>query len=134
MIEGFENEVNIMLTIIVATVIALSVACVVLMKSRSVDPAQLNQPRPGLLTIGVQIICGDCSGEDGLPIKTYMNRYGTCSQCGGASYLLAAAVAANNLFARAARLQEEQIASSHGRVLPFEAPGSRKPRSEKIAV
>lgn len=123
-----------MLTIIVATVIALSLACVVVMKSRVTDSAQLDQPRPALLTIGVQIICGDCSGEDEHPIKTYMNRYGSCSQCGGKSYLLASAVAINSLLARHTRLREAQIASSHGRVLPFEVPGSRASRSEKIAV
>ena len=123
-----------MLTIVVATVIALSLACAVLLKSRTTDPAQLDQPRPGLLTIGVQIICGDCSGEGEHAIKTYMNRYGSCSQCGGASYLLASAVAANSVMARAARLREAQIASSRGRVIPFEVPGSRTSRSEKIAV
>ncbi len=123
-----------MLTIIVATVIALSLACVVLMKSRVTDPAQLDQPRPALLTIGVQIICGDCSGEAEHPFKTYMNRYGSCSQCGGNSYLLASAIAINSLLARATRLREAQIASSHGRVLPFEALGSRTSRSERIAV
>ena len=123
-----------MLTISVATLIALGLACVVLMKSRVTDSAQLDQPRPALLTIGVQIICGDCSGEDEHPIKTYLNRYGSCSQCGGKSYLLASAVAINSLLARAARLREAQIASSHGRVLPFEVPGSRTSRSERIAV
>lgn len=123
-----------MLTIMVVTVIALSLAGVVLMKSRVAESGQLDQPRPDLLTIGVQIICGDCSGEDQRPIKTYMNRYGSCSQCGGTSYLLASAVAANGLLSRAARLKEARIASSHGRVIPFEVPGSRAARSEKIAV
>jgi len=123
-----------MLTITVATIVALSLAGMVLMKSRSTDSAQLEQRRPALLTIGVQIICGDCSGDNEHPIKTYMNRYGSCSQCGGASYLLASAVAANSLMARAMRVREAQIASSHGRVIPFEAPGSRTLRSERIAV
>ena len=123
-----------MLTITVATVIALSLAGMVLMKSRSSDSALLEQRRPALLTIGVQIICGDCSGDNEFPIKTYMNRYGSCSQCGGASYLLASAVAANSLMARAIRVREAQIASSHGRVIPFEVPGSRTVRSERIAV
>jgi len=123
-----------MLTIIVATVIALSLACVVLMKSRATDSAQLDQPRPALLTVGVQIICGDCSGEEGQPIKTYINRHGSCSQCGGNSYLLASAVAMNTLLERAARAREAHIASSNGRVLPFEVAGSRSTRSEKIAV
>ena len=122
-----------MLTIIVATVIALSMACLVLMKGRITDSGKLDQPRPALLTIGVQIICGDCSGENEHPIKTYLNRHGSCSQCGGTSYLLASAVAANILLSRASRVREAQIASSHGRVIPFEVPGSRTSRSEKIA-
>lgn len=123
-----------MLTITVATVIALSLAGIVLIKSRTGDPSQLDQPRPALLTIGVQIICGDCSGEGEHAVKTYLNRYGSCSQCGGNSYLLASAVAMNGLIARATRVREAQIAHSHGRVLPFEAPGSRTYPSEKIAV
>jgi hypothetical protein len=123
-----------MLTIIVATLIALSLACVVLIKSRAADSAQLDQPRPALLTIGVQIICGDCSGEGEQAVKTYMNRYGSCSQCGGNSYLLASAVAMNSLLARATRVRDARIAYSNGRVLPFEAPGSRASRSERIAV
>src|SRR6266545_8389411 len=122
-----------MLTIMVATIVALSVAGLVLMKSRVTESGQLEQPRPDLLTIGVQIICGDCSGEDHQPMKTYMNRYGSCSQCGGTSYLLASAVAAHGLLSRAARVREAQIASTNGRVIPFEIPGSRNSRSEKIA-
>jgi hypothetical protein len=70
-----------MLTIIVASVVALGLACVVLIKSRVTDSAQLNQSRPSLLTIGVQIICGDCSGEGDQPVKTYLNEYGGCSHC-----------------------------------------------------
>jgi hypothetical protein len=123
-----------MLTISVATLIALGLACVVLMKGRVTDSAQLDQPRPALLTMGVQIICGDCSGEGEHPIKTYINRHGSCCQCGGKSYLLASAVAMNSLIARAARQREAHIASSHGRILPFELPGSRTVRSDKIAV
>ena len=123
-----------MLTIMIATVVALSLAGLVLIKSRANDPEQLDQPRPDLLTIGVQIICGDCAGEESQPVKTYMNRYGSCSQCGGTSYLLASIVAANGLAYRVAQLRESQIAASNGRVLPFEVPGVRTSRSEKIAV
>src|SRR5262245_18340728 len=121
-----------MLTIIVATTIAIAIACIVLMKARTNDPAQLNQPRPALLAIGVQIICGNCSGEDDRPVKTYLDRVGQCSMCGGRSYVLASAVA-TNMFA-AGRVKEAYTDSGNGRVLPFEVPGSRASRSEKIAV
>jgi hypothetical protein len=37
----------------------------------------------------VQIICGDCSGDGLAPRKTFMDRFGKCDYCGGASYVLA---------------------------------------------
>jgi hypothetical protein len=120
-----------MLTIIVAVMIAISLACIVLMKARATDPAQLNQPRSALLTIGIQIICGDCAGDEWQPVKTYLDRFGNCSQCGGRSYVLASAVAASGALSRA-RKRDLQVAAGMGRVIPFEL-GSRT-RSEKIAV
>src|SRR5260370_13191884 len=123
-----------MVTLFMATAIALGLASIVLLKSRPADPEQLIQPRAPLMTVGVQIICGNCSGEGERPVKTYLNQYGNCAQCSGRSYVLASSVAAYSLVARAARLREAQIASTHGRVLPFEAPGSRAVRSERIAV
>ena len=123
-----------MLTIMVATAFALGLACAFLMTFRTTDPAQLRQSRAELLRVGVQIICGNCSGDDDHPVKTYMDRSGSCAQCGGNSYLLASAVAANSVVLRQARLLERQIASSHGRVIPFEVPAARASRSEKIAV
>jgi len=123
-----------MLTIIVATGIALGLACIVLMRSRIPDSAQLSQPHAGMLAIGVQIICGNCSGEDLRPVKTYLDQSGNCAHCGGSSYLLASAVGAHIGFLRAARSRDAHIGSSHGRVIPFEVPASRGSRSEKIAV
>jgi hypothetical protein len=123
-----------MLTITVVTMIAICLASVVLMKSRTSDPAQLSEPRHSLLTVGVQIICGNCSGVDDRPIKTYLDRSGNCSHCGGTSYLLASSVGVNIALQRAGRVREAQISSSHGRVIPFEMPGSRATRSDRIAV
>ena len=54
------------------------------------NSSQLAEPRSVLVTAGIQIICGDCSGEEDLPKKTYLDSFGTCSQCGGHSYILAA--------------------------------------------
>jgi hypothetical protein len=123
-----------MLTIMVATAFALGLACAFLIMFRTTDPAQLQQSRAELLRVGVQIICGNCSGDDDHPVKTYMDLSGSCACCGGNSYLLASAVAANSVVLRQARLRERQIASSHGRVIPFEVPASRVSRSERIAV
>lgn len=57
--------------------------------SRSHDQRQLSEPRAGIVTIGIQIICGDCSGDTERPVKTYLDRHGNCAQCGGHSYMLA---------------------------------------------
>lgn len=122
-----------MLTIMVAAAFTLGLACAFLMRFRTADPAQLQQSRAALLTVGVQIICGNCSGDEDHPVKTYMDRSGSCAKCGGTSYLLASALAANSVMLREARLRDRQIAASHGRVIPFEVPVSRS-RSERIAV
>ncbi|HKA18668.1 MAG TPA: hypothetical protein VKN18_10280 [Blastocatellia bacterium] len=53
------------------------------------DEGKLSQPHNDLITVGVQIICGNCCGEAESPRKTYLDRSGNCSQCGGRSYILA---------------------------------------------
>jgi hypothetical protein len=122
-----------MMIIIAASVIAIALTCIITLRSRRPDPAQLNEPRAGVPTMGIQIICGDCSGDEERPLKTYLNRLGNCAQCGGHSYILAAhrALYAQQLIVE--RLLASQAAGG-GRVLPFEAPLSRAARAEKIAV
>ena len=121
-----------MLTIISAAAIALALACIVVLLSRRANPAQLGETRGALLMVGVQIICGNCSGDGESPIRTYMDRYGNCAQCGGHSYLLASGLALNSAALRAAQVAQAYSAASNGRVLPFER--ARESRSEKIAV
>jgi len=122
-----------MLIIIAATMMALTFAVLFLVKGHKTDPSQLSEPRPSIPTMGVQIICGDCSGEGPIPYKTYLNHSGNCEQCGGHSYTLASSLAIHALQMRAARLADSQSVSSNGRVIPFEVP-ARASRSEKIAV
>jgi DnaJ-class molecular chaperone len=117
-----------MVTIIAAITVAVTLTCIVLMRGRQADPGQLSEPRTALLTVGVQIICGNCSGEGEHAIRTYLDRRGNCSQCGGRSYLLASWVAANGAVLRGARLREAHLAARQGRVIPFAS------RSERIAV
>jgi hypothetical protein len=116
-----------MITIVVATVIALAITGVITMWSRKSDPAQLNEPRTSLLTLGVQIICGNCAGEGEMPQKTYLDRYGNCEQCGGHSYMLAAnrgLYAQHQLISRT----KENESQPARRVLPFEVPLARPKR------
>ena len=78
-----------MATIILTSVVALAMAYFVL-RSHSTDSSQLTEPRSTVVTLGVQIICGNCAGEEGPPSKTYLDRFSNCAQCGGDSYILAA--------------------------------------------
>lgn len=123
-----------MVTIIVVTAVALTLACMVLFMWRSINPDQLVQPRPAPLTMAVQVICGDCAGDGRLPIRTSLDRSGHCARCGGSSYLLASIVASISAQVRAEQLREVHARSSRGRVIPFKAPVSRRPHSTKIAV
>jgi len=122
-----------MLTIIAATAVALALTWIVTFRARGSNSSQLNGTRGALLTVGVQIVCGNCSGDGEAPIRTYLDRYGNCVQCGSHSYLLASSLALNSAQLRAARLVQAYSADSNGRVLPFEAR-TRPSRSEKIAV
>ena len=60
-----------------------------LSKLAKVDEGKLIEPHNDVLTVGVQIICGNCCGESESPRKTYLDRSGNCVQCGGRSYILA---------------------------------------------
>ncbi|HWP43345.1 MAG TPA: hypothetical protein VNO14_08935 [Blastocatellia bacterium] len=122
-----------MITIIVATAIALAITGVITIWSRRIDPAQLSEPRTSFLSLGVQIICGNCSGEGEIPQKTYLDRYGNCEQCGGHSYVLAAnrGVYVQQMIQARAQESESQAAR---RVLPFEVPLSRVARAKRVAV
>ena len=77
-----------MLIITIVSAFALSLTYF-LTKSHGSDSSQLIGARSELVTTGIQIICGDCSGEDDMPVKTYLDMLGNCSQCGGHSYILA---------------------------------------------
>jgi hypothetical protein len=122
-----------MISIVVATVIALAITGVITIWSRKSDPAQLNEPRTSLLSLGVQIICGNCAGEGEIPQKTYLDRYGNCEKCGGQSYMLAAnrGIYAQQMILSRTRENESQPAR---RVLPFEVPLTRVGQPKRIAV
>ena len=78
-----------MLEIIAASTFAVAIAVVV--KSHKSGASKLIESRASMQTIGVQIICGDCSGNDDFPVKTPLSQNGLCGQCGGRSYILASA-------------------------------------------
>ena len=73
---------------IVLSILGFAFACG-LLKSETRKERSLSEPRAGHLMIGVQIICGDCSGDAESPLKTYLDRKGNCAQCGGRSFMLA---------------------------------------------
>lgn len=118
-----------MLTIISALTIALVLTGILVLKARRTNTTRPDDTRGALLMVGVQIICGNCSGDGESPNRTYLDRHGNCAECGGHSYLLASSLALNSTALRAARLVQNR-AASNGRVLPF----GRRTRSEKIAV
>ena len=95
-----------MLEIIAASTCA--VALTIIVKSHKSDSSQLTESRATMQTIGVQIICGDCSGDDDRPLKTYLGRDGLCGQCGGRSFILASARFSHAQQVMMARLLEHQ--------------------------
>jgi hypothetical protein len=49
----------------------------------------LNEPRAERKLVGIQIICGNCAGDEARPRRTYLSEFETCVQCGGDSFVLA---------------------------------------------
>ncbi|PYS89007.1 MAG: hypothetical protein DMF64_19065 [Acidobacteria bacterium] len=45
---------------------------------------------PRTVVTTILIVCGDCAGDALFPLKTLLTSDGTCSRCGGRSYVLAA--------------------------------------------
>lgn len=113
--------------IITATVIVALVIVSIMLTSHKTDPAQLMEPRSALPMMGIQIICGNCAGEEIRPRRTYLDRDGNCSECGGQSYLLA-----SNIYGYAQPrpdIAETDRVIVNARVLPFDTR-----RVTKIAV
>jgi len=113
--------------IITATVIIALVIVSVVLTSHKPDPAQLNEPRGSLPMMGIQIVCGNCAGDEFRPRRTYLDRSGNCSECGGHSYLLA-----SNIYGHTPASQEVQRVDRivvNAKVLAFDSA-----RVNKIAV
>jgi hypothetical protein len=113
--------------IITATVIIVLVIVSIVLTSHRPDPAQLFEPRVGLPMMGIQIVCGNCAGDELRPRRTYLDRVGNCSQCGGHSYLLA-----SSMYGYPQGNREPQTADRvvvNARVLAFDPA-----RANKIAV
>jgi Zn finger protein HypA/HybF involved in hydrogenase expression len=108
-----------MLEIIAASTIA--VALTVVMKGHKSDSSKLTEARATMQTIGVQIICGDCSGDEDRPLKTYLSRDGLCGQCGGRSFILASARLSPAQQVMMARLMEHKSFTDDRRLEPIEA-------------
>jgi hypothetical protein len=109
---------------------AIVVGALTFLLTRRLDksaPFQLAEPRPSMLMVGIQIICGDCSGEQETPRRTFLGRNGRCEQCSGNSYVLASRLVAPATIARTPWF-------GNRRVLPFDTPAIRAARKPKIAV
>src|SRR5262249_20972945 len=115
-----------MLIITATVIIALVIASIVLTSHRS-DPAQLNEPRGSLPMMGIQIICGNCAGDELRPKRTYLDRSGNCSECGGHSYLLATSIYGHTPVGQ--ELQRVDRLVVNAKVLAFDSA-----RVNKIAV
>jgi hypothetical protein len=118
---------------ITAAIAGMASAALFLLKTRTQDSGQLHNPRPQIPTMGVQIVCGNCSGDNLIAVKTFLDHEGNCEVCGGHSFVLASALASSMLQQRALRAVEAAVAAGGGRVIPFD-PAARSVRSEKVAV
>lgn len=113
--------------IITATVIIALVIVSIVLTSHKPDESQLSEPRASLPVVGIQIVCGNCAGDELRPMRTYLDRFGNCAQCGGQSYLLASSVYRHNQGKQEVQSVDRVIVNA--KVLAFDSA-----RVNKIAV
>jgi len=83
--------------LVISTLAILFVAAAYHMWRHSGEQPELRGSHGEILRLGVQIICGDCCGDSDRPVKTYLDQFGRCGQCGGRSYVLASAYARHGI-------------------------------------
>ena len=115
-----------MLIITTAVIIAVVIVGIMLTSHRS-DESQLSEPRVAAPVVGIQIVCGNCAGDEFRPRRTYLDRYGNCVQCGGHSYLLASSVYGSKQAKQ--EVESGERVTANARVLAFDPA-----RVNKIAV
>jgi hypothetical protein len=125
-----------MMISVLAIVIALGLTALIISREHR-GVAQLRGARTPLIKVGVQIICGDCSGDAEKPRRTCLDLFGRCEDCGGTSYVLASslAVSASHHLLHSQTLPA--AAGSVGRILPFHSPASKRsasPLSGEVAT
>lgn len=120
--------------IIVAVAIAIFVLTYVCATDRNRAFAELSERRTAMATIGIQIVCADCSGERQAPIKTSLSRSGSCDHCGGHSFILASDTAMLALRTRIADSPSRGTLPEGRRVLHFEPRISRPSMTGQIAI
>ena len=104
-----------MIIVMSLTIVVLLTLCLVTYKKYHDATMQLFEPRGLVKTAAVQIICGDCSGENETPVRTFLSDHGNCLKCGGYSYVLASTLATNSLVHQVARrLSEDETKSPVG--------------------
>ena len=101
-----------MLIVMSLTTVVLLTVCLITYKKYRDATMQLLEPRGLVKTAAVQIICGDCSGENDTPVRTFLSDHGNCLMCGGSSYVLASTLATNSLVHQIARRLTENEAKS----------------------
>jgi hypothetical protein len=128
---------------IALSVFALTAVCLFMWKKNNDNSDQLLDSRAYLKTLGVQIICGNCAGEGELPVRTFLDIHGTCSQCAGTSYVPASTIGVYTLLAKQAQMYGNQsplyematsLDSNNGRVVSLKDHlATRGERVEKLA-
>ena len=115
-----------MLGIGIAILVTASLTFLLTRRFEKTESSHLQERHDLMLTMGVQIVCGDCAGEQDVPFRTCLDRRGNCEACGGHSYVLASSLAMS-AFAHRSTLGVR-------RVLPFETAAFRAARKTKVAV
>lgn len=107
-----------------------------IVKRREALQVRRQQERRALTrSLPVQIICGDCMGDEHSPRRTFLGIYERCSRCGGSSYVLASALASNVRLHHLVEASWRNDETNSAQVLSMEDHlTNREDRKRQIAV
>ena len=132
---GWGKHMVMLLTLEIFILIIALTAFLIVKRREALQIRRQQERRAFTRNLPIQIVCGDCMGDEISPRRTFLGIYERCSHCGGSSYILASALAINMRVHHAEQALPMNAETTDSHVISFkEHLAAREDRNQKIAV
>lgn len=124
-----------LLTLEIMLLVIILAVFIMVKRRESAQLRRQQETRAFTRSFPVQIVCGDCMGDDILPVRTFLTIYERCSRCGGNSYVIASHLAATMRQHKFMQTMQPEAETDSNRVVSIEDHlAMRDDRNRKIAI